>query len=918
MLVGRQAESAVLSAALSSALAGRGGCVVLHGEAGIGKSRLAHSLCAEARKRGATVLIGRAVPGGASAPYRPLTEALLQLLRQCALPDDAGIQIWLEHLAPLVPGLVLGSPRHLAVAEAASGPLRAEALLRVLRALCPRGVLLALEDLHWADGDTLAVAEYLADNAGDQSLLVVMTTRDDPAGPAARLLRRARGRPGDTVLGLERLGADAVAAMVTACLPAADVATIERVQAAAEGVPLLVEELLATHGVPASVSESVEQRLAAFSPDERDVLVAAALVGRHVVWDVVAAATGNALGTVESVLHKGQASGLLVEDGDGMAFRHALTRDAVIRAAPPSRRRALAAAALAALESQDRTRPDEWLTTAAELAAGAGDGERAGNLLIAAARAALACGALATAADTFGRAASTLAHPQARAEAELGRVEALALAGRVDEAAAAGERILRRGAAAGRAVAVRAHIELAQAAVAAARWSIARDELGAAEHLGAAHVSALLGHRAAVLAAEVALSGDDLAAARAAAEALLADAGVSGAVRCHAWEIVGRTWRLTDRAAARAAFGAALAAAEDAGLPLWRLRALHELGTIDLFERVDLGRLDAARQLAEEMGALGTVAVLHLQLAAGFTAHWDLERCDDHAGRAEVLGGRLGLAAVRAKALALRTGAASMRGDLRATDELGAAAVNADPEDPMLRAFCRASTGMALVMAGELDAARPAFGDGAGALARLPQAEPISLRALWPLLQAVVADPGAAETIALARRRGVHAFALNAGLIALAEAVLAGHAGDTRRANGLLAASGPAFRHCEPWQLLGHALAAPCAAADGWGDAAAWRRAAHDHFSRRGLGAFAALCTGDAAPRPANPWAGSGVTPREAEVLGLVAAGRANKEIASSLGLSPRTVEKHVESLLRKLGARSRTELAVVAHRANT
>ena len=71
----------------------------------------------------------------------------------------------------------------------------------------------------------------------------------------------------------------------------------------------------------------------------------------------------------------------------------------------------------------------------------------------------------------------------------------------------------------------------------------------------------------------------------------------------------------------------------------------------------------------------------------------------------------------------------------------------------------------------------------------------------------------------------------------------------------------------------------------------------------------------DASP---NPWAGEGVTDREADVLRLVIDGLANKEIAAALRLSPRTVEKHVENLLRKTGARSRTELAVTSRRPTT
>jgi len=65
-----------------------------------------------------------------------------------------------------------------------------------------------------------------------------------------------------------------------------------------------------------------------------------------------------------------------------------------------------------------------------------------------------------------------------------------------------------------------------------------------------------------------------------------------------------------------------------------------------------------------------------------------------------------------------------------------------------------------------------------------------------------------------------------------------------------------------------------------------------------------------------NPWVGTGITTREADVLRLVADGLANKQIAARLHLSPRTVEKHVESLLRKTGARSRTGLVAAASQA--
>ena len=110
VLVGRRAEIQALELALAGALAGQGGCAVITGEAGIGKSRLMRELARMAAGRQVLVVTGRAVPASASAPYRPVTEALLQLLRRRPLPDDPSLAPWLPHLTALLPGAVAGSP----------------------------------------------------------------------------------------------------------------------------------------------------------------------------------------------------------------------------------------------------------------------------------------------------------------------------------------------------------------------------------------------------------------------------------------------------------------------------------------------------------------------------------------------------------------------------------------------------------------------------------------------------------------------------------------------------------------------------------------------------------------------------------------------------------------------------------------
>jgi predicted ATPase len=283
-----------LRTAFAQASAGRGSLVFITGEPGIGKSRLVRELTGHARGAGAIAVTGRAVPGGSSTPYRPLTEALLQILRDRPLPSDGDLRAWLPALQAILPGI--GSSQEAGRPEdaVASPVARAEGVIRLIRRLgTEAGLLIALEDLHWADPDTLAVLEYLADNVGGERVLFVATSRDEPHSDGAGLARRLADRRAVTRLSLGRLGADDVERMVRACLAGADDDLVARAQLAADGVPFLVEEVLASPGVPDSFAETVRARLAGFSPDERRVLEAAALLGRSFDWQLLAAASGT-------------------------------------------------------------------------------------------------------------------------------------------------------------------------------------------------------------------------------------------------------------------------------------------------------------------------------------------------------------------------------------------------------------------------------------------------------------------------------------------------------------------------------------------------------------------------------------------------------------------------------------------------
>jgi DNA-binding CsgD family transcriptional regulator len=231
----------------------------------------------------------------------------------------------------------------------------------------------------------------------------------------------------------------------------------------------------------------------------------------------------------------------------------------------------------------------------------------------------------------------------------------------------------------------------------------------------------------------------------------------------------------------------------------------------------------------------------------------------------------------------------------------------------MIEGLCWGGRGVAILLGGDTAGAMASYTRGMAILGRLPHAEPAAIRALWPLVLAALSDQRAAQAIDEARRLGVAVFGMNRGLLGYAQAVLAGRAGQRQRANELVATADPEFANCEGWAELARLFAAPAAFADGWGDPHRWLTEAAAGFTRRDLSGLAERCHELLRSRRPNPWAAAGITSREADVLRLVTDGLANKQIAARLRLSPRTVEKHVESLLRKTGARSRTELAVTA-----
>ena len=174
--VGREDELAVLEQRLEPARAGRGSTVVISGEPGIGKSRLATEAEKLARNAGMAVLRGRAVEGSERLPYRPLGEAIQSTLRTRGLPDA-------RDLAPFRSALGVVVPEWADPAPAPEAPtVLPEAVLRLLRVLAAEeGLLLVLEDMHWADEQMVGMLGLLAARSRG-GLTIVATARPTRTG----------------------------------------------------------------------------------------------------------------------------------------------------------------------------------------------------------------------------------------------------------------------------------------------------------------------------------------------------------------------------------------------------------------------------------------------------------------------------------------------------------------------------------------------------------------------------------------------------------------------------------------------------------------------------------------------------------------------------------------------------------------
>jgi predicted ATPase len=247
-LVGRRAEVDRLTTLLARTARGQGCAMFLAGEAGIGKTRLAHEALALARERGFLVLSGPAYALEGGLAYAPILAAFGPFLRRLDSARQARLVSGLPDLGRLFTDLRLPAAEPLG--DAAQEKTRLfEAVARLLERLARESpVLLFLDDLHWADPASIELLHYLARGVADQAVFVLGTYRAEEVDTARGLRQlltslRRTGQASEVILA--RLEPEAVAALAAAMLesPApGDLLTL--LNARAGGTPLFIEVLI--------------------------------------------------------------------------------------------------------------------------------------------------------------------------------------------------------------------------------------------------------------------------------------------------------------------------------------------------------------------------------------------------------------------------------------------------------------------------------------------------------------------------------------------------------------------------------------------------------------------------------------------------------------------------------------------------
>ena len=377
VFISRQRELSLLCRALEEAQRRHGQIVLVSGEAGIGKSRLAQELAAIAASGTANVLWGRCAQGETSPPYWPWAQIVGSLAERC---NVATLRRLLGPAASRLSLIVPQIGEWLCIPTASEIETSRFQLFDAVRTVLHRAslhtpVLLFLEDLHWADQNSLLLLELIAQELFDHSVLVVVTYRDGEVRPPLAQTFGELARVGVTRIALSGLSAEDTGQLMAGISGRQPHAMVELVHARTGGNPFFVTEIarlpsVDARAVPENVRAAISQRLSRLSQLANQILIVASVIGREFELRVVAAVLPGAreerlLRALDEALQAALIEPLQGRGDDWYHFKHELIRDALYDSTSPGRRAQWHAAILRTLERLHGPWIDDY---AAELA----------------------------------------------------------------------------------------------------------------------------------------------------------------------------------------------------------------------------------------------------------------------------------------------------------------------------------------------------------------------------------------------------------------------------------------------------------------------------------------------------------------------------------------------------------------------
>lgn len=374
--IGRQDELAILTSALDDAISGQGRIVMLAGEPGIGKTRIAHELVAQAEAKGAKVLWGWCYERQGAPPYWPWIQAIrshsektdAELLRQ---ELGAG----LSEIAGILPELAIGTEQPEPPATSDPEQARFRLFVAISDFLTNIGasqpLAIVLDDLQWADESSLLLLEFIARNLTTNPIIVIGTYRDVEVGSRHPLAGTLGGLIREEVfqrINMTGLDRGEVGEFITSKSGiAAPDAAVDALHQRTEGNPLFVGEVvgslspeqLAEHNVwldniPDAVREVIIRRLSRLSDHCEQVVRNASVIGRDFDLPLLESLCGD-LSETEFLDAFDEAVAARVIDSSPIIaqqfrFGHALIQQAIYEEFSPMRKMRIHATIADALE----------------------------------------------------------------------------------------------------------------------------------------------------------------------------------------------------------------------------------------------------------------------------------------------------------------------------------------------------------------------------------------------------------------------------------------------------------------------------------------------------------------------------------------------------------------------------------------